>query len=167
MLTTHSVRRSAVCAALPLVLLAAGCSEGHGHSPEQLDEMIAQDARESNEAEEGELPDSRFDPDALMCEPAVEGPEGWSTEVPRKAVDVGEDTVELVAHPPEETEVTGIVVTVVGPEEGTVTAGTEGEGPVTFPDDFEDAELVPGVHTVLWADQEGGNPLACDGFEAE
>lgn len=167
MLTTDLVRRLAVCAALPLFLLATGCSEGHGHSPEQLDAMIAEEARESNNAEEDSLPESRFDPEALMCEPAVDAPGGWRTEVPRDTVEEG--PVELGAKASEDTDITGVEITVVGPDDEPVTAAAPVEGQewavVEFPDDFEGAELTSGVHTVLWTDEESGSPLACDGFE--
>jgi|SRR5690625_1386428 len=167
-LTTDIVRRLAVCAALPLFLLATGCSEGHGHSPEQLDAMIAEEARESNDAEEGGPPESRFDPDSLLCEPAVDAVGGWRTEAPRNAVEEG--PVELGAMASQETDVTGVEVTVVGPDEEPLTAAAPVEGndwtTVEFPGDFEGAELTSGVHTVLWADEESGSPLACDGFEA-
>ena len=168
MLTTDIVRRLAVCAALPLFLLATGCSEGHGHSPEQLDAMIAEEARESNDAEEGGPPEARFDPESLMCEPAVDTSGSWRTEAPRNAVEEG--PVELGAMASEETDVTGAEVTVVGPDEEPLTAATAVEGDewavVEFPDDFEGAELTSGVHTVLWTDEESGAQLACDGFEA-
>lgn len=169
MLTTDLVRRLAVCAALPLFLLATGCSEGHGHSPEQLDAMIADQARDSNDAEEGGPPDSRFDPETLMCEPAVDTSGGWRTEAPRDAVEEG--PVELGAKAAEDTDVAGAEVTVVGPDDEPVTAAAPVEGTewatVEFPDDFEGAQLASGVHTVLWTDEENGSPLACDGFEAE
>ncbi|WP_033352846.1 hypothetical protein [Nocardiopsis xinjiangensis] len=169
MLTTDIVRRLAVCAALPLFLLATGCSEGHGHSPEQLDAMIAEEARESNGAEGGGPPESRFDPESLMCEPAVDASGGWRTEAPREAVEEG--PVELGAMASEETDVTGTEVTVVDPDGEPLTAATaveEDEWAVSeFPDDFEGAELTSGVHTVLWADEESGAQLACDGFEVD
>ncbi|WP_328807022.1 hypothetical protein [Nocardiopsis coralli] len=169
MLTTHPVRRLAVCAALPLFLLATACSEGHGHSPEQLDAMIAEDAREANGAEEDGLPESRFDPDTLLCEPDVDAAGGWRTDVPRRAVEEG--PVALSAHAPEDADTTGTEVVVVGPDEEPVTAAAaveDGEvAPVEFPDDFEGAGLAAGTHTVLWTDEETGTALACDGFEAE
>ncbi|GHD18438.1 hypothetical protein [Nocardiopsis kunsanensis] len=167
MLTNNPVRRLTACAALPLFLLAAGCSESHGRSPEQLDAMIAEEAREANETEGDGTPESRFDPESLMCEPAVDAPGGWRTETPRNAV--AEEPVELGAMASEETDVTGAELTVVGPDDEPLTATVPVEGDewatVEFPGDFEGAELASGVYTVLWTDEESGSPLACDGFE--
>lgn len=169
MLTTDFVRRLAVCSVLPLFLLANGCSEGHGHSPEQLEAMIADQARGANDTEEGSLPDPRFDPETLMCEPAVETVGGWRTEAPRNAVE--EAPVELGIKASEDTDTTGAEVTVVGPDEEPVTSTVPVEGTewavVEFPDDFESAQLTSGVHTVLWLDGESGSLLACDGFKAD
>ncbi|WP_444961124.1 hypothetical protein [Nocardiopsis sp. M1B1] len=170
MLTTTPLR-AVLCAAA--VLLATACGGGHGHSPEQLREMIADTVRSSVRGEGPGLgvPDTAFDPARYLCVPAVDDRTArlWRTEAPRTAAD---GPVGLGVLAPEGADTDSVTVSVIGPRGGT--AATEapvspGEWTrVRYPDDFEGAGDHPsaGAHTVVWTDTGSGTPLTCDGFEA-
>ena len=172
--TTHRRRTVLLCGAA--VLLATGCGEGHGHSPQQLSEMIAETVRDSADTGMPGLgvPDTAFDPTRFSCAPAVdpEIPGSWRSEAPRTAVEVEEgETVELGLSDSEGDHSGSVVVTVIDADGETAAVEAElVDGKWThldYPDDFGSDELAPGVHTVVWSDAESGAPITCDGFEAE
>ncbi|GAA1461282.1 hypothetical protein NE857_28455 [Nocardiopsis exhalans] len=168
--TTHRRRTVALCGA---VLLATACGQSHGHTPQQLSEMIAETVRDSAGA--GSLglgiPDTAFDPARFACAPAVdpELPGGWRSQAPRAAVEDGEP-VELGLSDTQGHSGT-VTAAVTGPDGETALAEAAlGEGEwihLDYPDAFDGAELVPGVYTVVWSDTESGAPITCDGFEVE
>lgn len=175
--TTHRQRAVALCGAV--LLLATACGEGHGHTPQQLSEMIAETVRDS--AETGSLglgvPDALFDPARYACAPAVD-PElsgGWRSKAPRTAVEDG-GPVELGLSDSGGEHSGPVAVTVTDPAGETTTAEAdfaEGEWThLSYPDAFDAAEhgggeLIPGVYTVVWSDAGSGAPITCDGFEVE
>lgn len=178
--TTHRQRAVTLCGAA--LLLTTACGEGHGHTPQQLSEMIAETVRDS--AGTGSLglgvPDSLFDPTRYTCAPAVdpELPGGWRSEAPRTAVEDG-GPAELGLSDSEGEYSGPVVASVTGPAGETATAETdlaEGEWThLSYPDAFDAAEhgaseagvLAPGVYTVVWSDAGSGAPITCDGFEVE
>ncbi|MFL1438925.1 hypothetical protein, partial [Nocardiopsis protaetiae] len=114
---------------------------------------------------------SVFDPDLLLCTPAVDtagapGGGAWRTEAPRAAV--GEGPVELGLLPPDGADPTAVTLTVRTPADDLHTLETDtvpGEWThVRYPEEGG-AELTPGVYTALWSDTTTGTPLTCDGFE--
>lgn len=187
--------RAVVCAVL--VLLAGGCTTGHGHTPEELGEMIADTVRATSGAPGLGVPDTAFDPARFLCEPAVDSPGSgdWRTDAPRGAdgtdeadgttspgeatsPDGTDGTVELGLLPAEDTGdvsraavATGTVAaTVIGPDGGSATAETDlaaDEWTRLAYPDDFGADAAPGVHTVVWTDAGTGTPLACDGFTLE
>lgn len=168
--TTHRRRAVALCGAF--LLLTTACGESHGHTPQQLSEMIAETVRDS--AGSGPLglgvPDTAFDPARYTCAPAVdpELPGGWLSQAPRAAVE-DRDPVELGLSDSESEHSGPVVASVTGPAGETATAEADlAEGEWTrldYPDAFDGGELVPGVYTVVWSDSESGAPITCDGFE--
>ncbi|WP_262391520.1 hypothetical protein [Nocardiopsis sp. CNR-923] len=99
-------------------LLLTGCGGGHGHTPEELDEMIADTVRASAEADPSALPDAVFDPDTFMCSPAVDSPASdvWRTEAPRSGTTPGEP-VRLGVLADGDTDVSDVTVTVLAADE--------------------------------------------------
>ncbi|MFE1170175.1 hypothetical protein [Nocardiopsis sp. NPDC058789] len=171
--TTHRLRAVALCGAA--LLLSTGCGQGHGHTPQQLSEMIADTVRDA--AASGPLglgvPDTLFDPARYACSPAVDPglPGGWRSEAPREAVQDG-DPVELGLSDAEGAHSGQVAATVTGPsgENSTAEAGTSDGGwaRLDYPDAFDGAEeLTTGVYTVVWSDAGTGAPITCDGFEVE
>ncbi|GAA0983166.1 hypothetical protein GCM10009551_029260 [Nocardiopsis tropica] len=162
---------TALCGAA--VLLVTACGGGHGYSPEELNEMIADAVRTSARDGVGGLgvPDTSFDPTTYMCAPAVDAPDAgsWRTEAPRSPADRGE-AVELGVLVPADAGASSLTASVIGPGGESSTAGAEavpGEwSRLRYPDDFG-ARAESGVHTVVWSDTESGTPLTCDGFEVD
>nr|WP_191268398.1 hypothetical protein [Nocardiopsis terrae] len=169
---THPWRTVALCGAV--LLLATACGEGHGHSPRQLSEMIAETVRES--ADSGlpglGMPDTLFDPARYACTPAVdpELPGGWRSVAPRAAAGGGEP-VELGLTDSEAEHSDPVLASVTGPDGETASAEADLTGDawarLDYPEDFGAGETVPGVYTVVWSDSRSGAPLTCDGFEVE
>ncbi|MEV2274077.1 hypothetical protein AB0I72_00695 [Nocardiopsis sp. NPDC049922] len=159
-------------------LLLTGCGGGHGHTPEELDEMIADTVRASAEADPSALPDAVFDPDTFMCSPAVDSPtsDTWRTEAPRSGVTPGEP-VRLGVLADEDTDVSGVTVTVRAADGTSSSADAdlvrESWSHVDYPQDFTPAAdgspdgPTEGVHTVIWSDSASGTALTCDGFTVE
>ncbi|MBQ1084622.1 hypothetical protein [Nocardiopsis sp. B62] len=171
--TTHRRRAVALCGAV--LILATGCAQSHGHSPQQLSEMIADTVRDS--AASGPLglgvPDTLFDPARYSCSPAVDPalPGGWRSEAPRETVE-DEKTVELGLSDSEGDHSGPVAATVTDPSGEIATAEAEpddsGWARLVYPDAFDGAEeLATGVHTVVWSDAGTGAPITCDGFEVE
>lgn len=171
--TTHRRRAVALCAAA--LLLATGCGQGHGQTPQQLSEMIADTVRDS--AASGPLglgvPDTLFDPARYTCSPAVDPglPGGWRSEAPRKAVADG-DPVELGLSDSEGGHSGPVAATVTDPAGESSTAEADPSGGdwarLDYPDAFDGAaDLTTGVYTVVWSDAGTGAPITCDGFEVE
>ncbi|WP_436886468.1 hypothetical protein [Nocardiopsis dassonvillei] len=171
-LTPTFSRTAARLGAAALLLSATACGGGHGHTPDELDAMIADSARTGGPgAGPTAPPDTVFDPALLMCAPAVDtagapGGGAWRTEAPRAAA--GRGPVELGLLPPEGADPTAVTLTVRAPDD-TVdvleTDTTPGEWThVRYPGD-EGSELAPGVYTALWSEATTGTPLTCDGFE--
>ncbi|WP_306366313.1 hypothetical protein [Nocardiopsis sp. CC223A] len=156
-----------------LLLAATACGGGHGYTPDELDAMIADSVRTDGPGAES-APDADgavFDPDLLMCTPAVDtagvpGEGAWRTEAPRAAV--GEGPVDLGLLPPEGVGPTTVTVTVRTPGDDLHTLETDtvpGEWVhVRYPEE-DGFDLPPGVYTALWSDAATGTPLTCDGFE--
>nr|WP_051049556.1 hypothetical protein [Nocardiopsis ganjiahuensis] len=179
MLTKTTRRRRTVALCGVVLLLATACGESHGHTPQQLSEMIAETVRAS--AETGPLglgvPDTAFDPARYACAPAVDPglPGAWRSRAPRKEVGDGEP----VALGLSDTEGHSgpVVASVTDPAGETATAEAglaEGEwANLEYPDAFDGGTgagadggtLEPGVYTVVWSDAESGAPITCDGFE--
>nr|WP_053618889.1 hypothetical protein [Nocardiopsis sp. NRRL B-16309] len=166
--------RAALCGAL--VLMAAGCATGHGHTTEELGEMIAETVRTTGGVPALGVPDTAFDPAKFLCDPAVDdsGAGTWRTEAPREetgpdeAVELGLLSAEDAgAGPGTDAGTATVAATVIGPDGAAATAETDlaadGWARLTYPGDFG-AESAPGVHTVVWTDAEASTPLACDGF---
>lgn len=162
--------RALLCGAL--VLLAGGCASGHGHTPEELSEMIADTVRATTGAPGLGVPDTAFDPARFLCDPAVDSPGSgsWRTEAPREEA-APDEPVGLGLLPAEDTGTDSgtdtVAATVVGPDGGATTAEADlvpdDWTRLAYPDDFR-AESATGVHTVVWTDADSGTPLACDGF---
>lgn len=158
-----------------LVLLAGGCAAGHGHTPEELSEMIADTVRATTGSPALGVPDTAFDPARFLCEPAVDAPGAgsWRTEAPREEA-APDAPVELGLLPAEDAgaapETDTVAATVIGPDGGSATAEADPVADewtrLVYPDDFG-AGSGPGVHTVVWTDAGTGTPLACDGFTIE
>ncbi|WP_460776675.1 hypothetical protein [Nocardiopsis nanhaiensis] len=177
--TTHRRRTVLLCGAALLLGTATACGEGHGHSPQQLSEMIAETVRDSTDSADSALPglgvpDTAFDPARYACAPAVDPaiPGSWRSEAPRAEVEAAdEDTVELGLSDSEGQHSGAVLVTVIDPDGGTTSHEAEladGEwAHLDYPDDFGSDGLAPGVHTVLWSDAESGAPITCDGFEVD
>ncbi|WP_304451723.1 hypothetical protein [Nocardiopsis sp. YSL2] len=167
---TPTPLRAVLCGAL--VLLVGGCATGHGHTPEELSEMIADTVRATTGSPALGVPDTAFDPARFLCDPAVDSPAAgsWRTEAPRGEADP-DDAVELGLLPGSDAgtrpEAGTVAATVVGPDGGSATAEADLVADewtrLAYPDDFG-ADSAPGVHTVVWTDAETGTPLACDGF---
>ncbi|WP_307851137.1 hypothetical protein [Nocardiopsis sp. MG754419] len=170
--TTHSRRATALCGAV--LLLATACSDGHGHSPQQLSEMIAETVRDS--ADTG-LPglggsDTLYDPNDFACAPAVdpEVPGSWRSHAPR--VPVEEDASAEIGLTDADGDHAGTVVaTVTDPDGATTTAESDlvedAWSHLVYPDDFDLDSTTVGVHTVLWSDAATGALITCDGFEID
>ncbi|NYJ36436.1 hypothetical protein [Nocardiopsis aegyptia] len=165
--------RAVLCGAL--VLLAGGCATGHGHTPEELSEMIADTVRTTSGAPGLGVPDTAFDPARFLCEPAVDSPGSgsWRTEAPREP-SAPDEAVELGLLPADgagtDHGTAAVAATVVGPDGGAATAEADLTAEewtrLVYPDDFG-TDPAPGVHTVVWTDADTGTPLACDGFALE
>ncbi|MEU0488262.1 hypothetical protein ABZ249_03470 [Nocardiopsis sp. NPDC006139] len=170
---THIPAPVRLGAAVLLLLTATACGGGHGHTPDELDAMIADSVRDGGPGSGPAVDagDTVFDPDLLLCTPAVDtagvpGGDAWRTEAPRTAV--GEGPVELGLLPPEDVEPTAVTVTVRTPGDDLHTLETDtapGEwSHVRYPEKGG-SDLAAGVYTVLWSDTATGTPLTCDGFE--
>ncbi|MCY9785608.1 hypothetical protein KIK06_17110 [Nocardiopsis sp. EMB25] len=188
MLTTTPLRAALRRAAALLTTTAAAtaavaCGAGHGHTPEELDAMIADRVRDSASSEPSALPDTVFDPDTYMCSPAVDSPttDTWRTETPRSAVSPGAPA-RLGVLAGEDTEVTRVTVAVLSPDGSSSSADVVlspgAWSHVDYPEDFtatattdepdpaigSEEGRTDGVHTVIWSDGDSGTPLTCDGF---
>lgn len=170
---THIPAPARLGAAVLLLLAATACGGGHGYTPDELDAMIADSVRTGG-PEAGpasDAGDAVFDPDLLLCTPAVDtagvpGEDAWRTEAPRTAV--GEGPVELGLLPPRDVDATAVTVTVRTPGGDLHTLETDtvpGEwSHVRYPEGTG-SDLAPGVYTAVWSDTATGTPLTCDGFE--
>jgi hypothetical protein len=169
--TIHRGRAVALCAAA--LLLSTACGEGHGHTPQQLSEMIAETVRGSagTDALGLGVPDTAFDPARYACTPAVDPglPGDWLSQAPRVAV--GEGGPAGLGLADAEGHSGPVLATVTDPSGETAAAETEifeGEWVrLDYPGAFDGAALVPGVYTVVWSDAESGAPITCDGFEVD
>lgn len=168
--------RAALCGVAVLLLTACG-ADGHGYSPDELNEMIADTVRASTRdgADGLGVPDTVFDPVTYMCSPAVDAraaDDPWRTEAPRSPA-APDDPVELGVLVPDGTATAALTASVIGPEgEAAATDADAAPGEWTrldYPDDFDDADASAesGVYTVVWSDAATATPLTCDGFELE
>lgn len=159
-----------LCGAVLLLTTACG-TDGHGHSPGQLSEMIAESVRDSADPR---LPglgvsDSLYDPSDFACSPAVDPqiPGDWRSQAPRVSLEPGEPA-EIGLSDADGGPARTVVATVTAPDGETSSAETDlGEGEwssLVFPDDFDAGPTRSGAHTVLWTDG-SGDPVTCDGFE--
>ncbi len=190
MLTKTDRRQRTVALCGVVLLLTTACGESHGHTPEQLSEMIAETVRDS--AGTGSLglgvPDTAFDPARYSCAPAVDPqlPGDWRSQAPRTGAGDG-DPVTVGLSEADGSHSGPVLATVTGPTGETATAGadlTEGDWALLeYPSAFdgatdggvggsagggaEEGTLAPGVYTVVWSDAESGAPITCDGFEVE
>ncbi|MEU3016188.1 MULTISPECIES: hypothetical protein [unclassified Nocardiopsis] len=175
MLTTTTHRRRAVALCGAALLLATGCAQGHGHTPTQLTEMIADTVRDpalSGPVGLG-VPDTLFDPSLYACSPAVDPahPGGWRSDAPRRPVEEG-DPVGLGLSDSEGAHSGSVAATVTDPEGEATSAEAELSGDawarLDYPGDFDGADgPAVGVYTVLWSDSGTGAPITCDGFTVE
>jgi hypothetical protein len=166
--------RAALCGAL--VLVVGGCATGHGHTPEELGEMIADTVRASAETGVPGLgvTDTAFDPARFLCDPAVDSPGtgSWRTEAPREGTGADEaaDLGILPAEGAGDAGIAAVAATVIGPDGSSTTAEADLVPDewtrLDYPGDFG-ADPAAGVHTVVWTEAEAGTPLACDGFTLE
>lgn len=169
LLTTAS--RVVLCATtVPVLLLAGGCAEGRADPSERLGELITDTVNTTDENVPSlGLTDGLYDPVRHICAPTIDASGDWRTQAPGRLVEEG--PVELGVHGAEGIDATELVVTVVAPDGERFTTGDDfvaGEWSRTvYPDDFTDAGLEPGVHSVIWSDGQSRAPLACDGFEVQ
>lgn len=178
MLTKTTRRRRTVALCGVVLLLATACGQSHGHTPQQLSEMIAETVRDSTET--GPLglgvPDTAFDPARYACAPAVdpELPGDWRSQAPRREVGDGEP-VSLGLSDAGGGHSGPVVASVTDPAGETATAEADlAEGQWThleYPYAFDGGAdhgaeaLTAGVYTVVWSDAGSGAPITCDGFE--
>ncbi|MEU3305616.1 hypothetical protein [Nocardiopsis sp. NPDC006832] len=170
--TTHPRRAIVLCGAVLLLATACG-TDGHGHSPRQLSEMIAESVRDS--ADTG-LPGlgtsgSLYDPDDFACAPAVDPRVAgdWRSQAPRVALEAGEPA-EIGLSDAAGGPARSVVATVTTPDGETASAeidlGRDEWASLVFPNDFDAGPTTSGAHTVLWTD-DAGDPITCDGFEVD
>ncbi|HJE59476.1 MAG TPA: hypothetical protein K8V84_13370 [Nocardiopsis listeri] len=172
MLTTTTHPRRAIVLCWAVLLLATACgTDGHGHSPRRLSEMIAEGVRDSVETGPPGLgtSGSLYDPGDFACAPAVDPqvPGDWRSQAPRVTLEPGEP-VEIGLSDAAGGPTRNIVATVTTPDGGTASAEVDlGQDEwvfLVFPDDFDVGPTTSGAHTVLWTD-DSGDPVTCDGFE--
>ena len=163
--------RVALCTAIASgLLLVAGCSAGEGSPSERFQELIAEAVHtHDRDVPSLGLSNELQDPVRHTCAPTIDAPGDWHTRAPGRTVEEG--PVELGVHGTPESGTTELVVTVVAPN-GTRSAieadfVADEWSRTVYPDDFTDADLVSGVHSVIWSDGGNGNLLACAGFEVE
>ena len=172
--TTTRLPRTVVLCGAALLLATTACAEGHGKSPMELSEMIAESVRDSADTRMPGLgvAEAHFEPDGFSCDPAVdpEVPGLWRSHAPRETV-IDEASVELGLIDADHERSGTVFATVTDPEGGTATAEAELASDewtgLVYPDDFDADPLRTGVYTVIWSDAAEGARITCDGFEVD